>query len=108
MGTEWEITIKKTKNGYHLETYDGEDFESFVYEIQEDENDTKEEQLALRNVFYMMMDYFAVHNDKHANSSRGQYLTINVDDYSKDIDDRHKHANEGKGQFMDIKVSNSD
>ena len=72
------MEIKKTHNGYIVETYDGEDFNDFVYEIDDNLEETKGEQLALRNVFYQMMEYFAVNNDKHVNEGEGQFMEIKV------------------------------
>jgi len=71
---KWECTIEKVSNGYLICSNEGYK----VVEIQND-CDTKDEQLALRDVFYILMEYFAVHNDKHANGGKGQYMTIKVD-----------------------------
>jgi hypothetical protein len=75
----WSVTIDKVKNGYKLETYDGEDFETYVFEYKDVDNETLMEQLTFAEVFYFLREYFGVYNDKHANEGKGQYMTLKVD-----------------------------
>lgn len=83
MKDNWECHIKKTINGYYVETSSIEGHKEFVIEIPEildDKNGTKSEQIAFRNLFNELRDYFAVFNDKHTN----QYLDIKVSNTEDD------------------------
>jgi len=72
---EWGINITKHENGYLLKPLE-EGMPTKVVEIREDT--IKGEQEALREVFYILREYFEVCNDKHSNAGKGQYLTIKV------------------------------
>jgi len=76
----WEMNIEKVTNGYVLKYYDEETEQNktLVIEYKDTKSDTKMEQLTIREVFYQLLEYFAVYNDKHANNGEGQYLTIKV------------------------------
>jgi len=71
---DWCCYIKKTTNGYCVETENIEGHREFVIEIKDDENETRAEQIAFRELCWRLMDYFAVYNDKHKN----QYIEIKV------------------------------
>lgn len=81
-----EIKIKKVENGYILSVLD-EDRTNYtdynVIEIEEppgiEYNEARNEQLALRRVFWELQEFFGVYNDKHANAGKGQRMTIEVD-----------------------------
>ena len=69
-----KITIEKVYNGYVIKGEDDDCDSNRVIEIKED--NLKQEQLALADLFYFIRDYFEVYNDKHKN----QYLDITVTD----------------------------
>ena len=79
---DWSINIKKVENGYIVtpsSTADGH--RTTVFEDKEDDfpdNETRVDQETMREVFWFIQDYFAVHNDKHANDGKGQYMTIKI------------------------------
>ncbi len=76
----WETNIEKVVNGYSINHWDeeSEETKTVVFEYIEAETELETEQLTLQKVFYYLMDYFAVHNNKHANEGKGQYMDIKV------------------------------
>ena len=65
-----EIEIEKVSSGYIIKTVDGK----FVVGINEDIEEIKGEQLAFRELCYILRNIFDINNDKHKN----QYLDIIV------------------------------
>lgn len=78
----WNAKIEKVNNGYILKLGDegaDEENKKLVYQLNSDIEETKAEQLCIRELFYDLMEFFAVYNDKHKN----QYITIDVTDGDK-------------------------
>lgn len=88
----WDANIEKVNNGYVLKLDSGntdEENRELVYQINSDIEETKAEQLCIRELFHDLMEFFAVHNDKHKN----QYLTIEVTEgkeYKGEEDEENK------------------
>ena len=78
---DWSVKITKTLNGYYVEPSEDTDDRNFVIQVPETGQETRDEQVALANLFYELRDFFGVYNDKHANDGEGQYLRIEVDNY---------------------------
>jgi len=76
----WKAIIKKLNNGYVIETSGGDYNLNTIIEIPDDENETRAEQIAFRNLFNKLRDFFAVFNDKH----KKQYLDIKVSNTKDD------------------------
>ena len=80
---DWSLNIKKVQNGFIVTpTSLSDGHATTVFEDKEDDfdyNETKVDQVTMREVMWYILDYFAVRNDKHANNGRGQYLKITID-----------------------------
>lgn len=75
----WSAEVLRVNNGYSIKFIDAEGERFDVVQIDDDEDEVKGEQLAFRDLCYLLKEHFAVYNDKHANDGKGQYLTISVD-----------------------------
>lgn len=72
--------IEEAINGYIVSYYSPEQNASVkqVVTKKDTDNPTRDEQEALREVFYILRDYFNVGNDKHWNNGEGQYMDITL------------------------------
>ncbi len=84
MTFEWSIKITKVSNGYFIEPIGAEGYmDPIVVEEEEltheEYNESRVDQVSIREVFYHMMEHFNINNDKHAYEGKGQFIKIEVD-----------------------------